>query len=72
MATTTLKHIKGSELPKSLQNRFRVKPHQLLKITVEIEEDEEYDLENLGDALIKSFEEIIAHKQGKLDFPPAL
>ncbi len=35
---STIRNIKGTELPPTLRDRFNVKPHQLLKITVEVEE----------------------------------
>lgn len=65
---TTIKHIKGTELPPSLQTKFNVKSHQLLTVTIEVEQEdtEEYDLDNLGDALIESLQEIVeAKKQGR-------
>jgi hypothetical protein len=67
MPPTTLKHIRGSELPPSLQSRFRVKPHQLLKVTVEVEEDNsEYDTLNVGDDIVEGLREIVEAKtQGK-------
>jgi len=61
---TTIKNIKGTELPPSLRSRFNVKDYQYLTLTVEIEE--EYDVENVGEALIEAFQEIKAHKEGKL------
>ena len=35
------------------------------------QQNEEFDLDNLGDSLIESFKEIIAYKQGKIDLPDA-
>ncbi len=61
----TIRHIQGGELPPSLQNKFNVKPHQLLTLTVEVEDEktEEYDMENLGDTLIESAKQIVEAKQ---------
>lgn len=74
---TTIEHMQGAELPPSLQKRFKVRPQQFLKITVEVEEanenidNEEYDLENLGDSLIEGLKEIIAYKRGEIELPDA-
>lgn len=35
---TTIEHIQAAELPPFLQKKFNVKPEQLLKITIEVEE----------------------------------
>lgn len=67
----TIHHIKGAELPPSLQKKFKVEPHQFLTITIEVE-TEEYDTVNVGDEIIEGLKEIIAHKNGKITFPPAL
>ena len=68
--SVTLRHIPGTELSPILQNRANVKPHQTLTITIEVEgeegTEEEYDMENLGDTLLESLNEIAeAKKQGR-------
>lgn len=72
MPAVTLRHIRGDELPPSLQNKFNVKSYQSLTITIEIEDeqkrtdDSEFEIENLGDSLIESLQEITeAKRQGK-------
>lgn len=40
---TTIKNIKGTELPPSLRNRFNVKEHQFLTVTIEVEDDNMWD-----------------------------
>ncbi len=69
---TKTQHIRGNELPPSLQNRFKVKPHQCLKVTVEIEnDDEEYDIANVGDALIEGFRELVEAKKNSVELQNA-
>lgn len=66
-------HVKGDEFPPGLQAKFNIKSHQLLTVTIEVEEEmAEYDVENLGDTLIEGFKEILAYKKGELEFPPPL
>lgn len=68
--------IKGDELPSSLQNKFNVKAHQFLTITVKIEEEEErtedFDCENydLNEALKQSLLEVEAHMKGEIELKP--
>jgi hypothetical protein len=66
MNTTTLRNIKGSEFPLTLQNRFKIQPHQSLKVTIEVEdENEEYDTFSVEEDIITSLKEIItARKKG--------
>ena len=45
---TTIKNIKGTEIPPSLRNRFNVKDYQILTVTIEIEDD------NMWDTVIES------------------
>ncbi len=40
---TTIKNIKGAELPSSLRNRFNVKEDQFLTVTIEVEDDNMWD-----------------------------
>ena len=40
---TTIKNIKGTELPPSLRNRFNVKEYQFLTVTIEVEDDSMWD-----------------------------
>mgnify|MGYP006439130233 FL=1 len=40
---TTIKNIKGTELPPSLRNRFNVKENQFLTVTIEVEDDNMWD-----------------------------
>ena len=69
----TIRHIKGGELPPSLQNKFNVTPQQLLTVTVKVEEKdkEEYDIENLGDTLIQGLEEITECKKNGIEMSDA-
>lgn len=60
---TTIKNIKGTELPPSLRSKFNVKDYQSLTLTVEIEENNEYDVESVGEALIEGFSEILEIKK---------
>ena len=55
---TTIKNIKGTELPPSLRNRFNVKKHQLLTVTIEVEDD------NMWDKVIESARQ--THKDLKM------
>lgn len=42
-------------------------------LTVKLENiDTEHDTINLGDDIIEGIKQIIAHRKGELDFPPAL
>ncbi len=72
---TTLRHIPGAELSPILQNKFNVKPHQLLTLTIEVEKEdrpeEEYDMENLGEALLESLKEIAEAKRQGRELPNA-
>lgn len=68
----TTKNIRGEELPPSLRKQFRVRSHDYLTVTVKIRDNEEYDTINVGDDIIEGIKQIIAHKKGELDFPPAL
>ena len=65
--SATTRHIKGAEFPPELQKVFNIKPHQFLKVTVEVEaHNDEYDMENLGEALLESAKEIAeAKRQGR-------
>ena len=66
---TTIEHMQGAELPPFLQKKFNVKPEQFLKITVEVEEDDE-DV-NVGDDLIEGLKEIINAKKQGIKLPNA-
>lgn len=72
---TTIEYMQGAELPPSLQKRFKVKPQQFLKITVEevIEkiDDSEFDIENLGDSIIRGLKEIVESKEKGIELPDA-
>ncbi len=59
MSSVTISNIKGNELPPGLRTRFNVKPHQFLKITVEVEENdtEEYNVDNVWDTIIDGVKE---------------
>ncbi len=63
----TTRRMQGAEFPPELQKVFNIKPHQFLKVTVEVEEhNDEYDMENLGEVLLESAKEIAeAKRQGK-------
>ena len=54
----TIKNIKGTELPPSLRNRFNVKAHQFLTVTIEVEDD------NMWDKVIASAQQ--THKDLKM------
>lgn len=69
---TTIKNIKGTELPPALRSKFNVKENQFLTLTVEIQKNNEYDTINVGNDIIEGIKQVIAHKKGELDFPPAL
>lgn len=58
---TTIKNIKGTELPPSLRNRFNVKEHQFLTVTIEVEDD------NMWDKVIESARQ--THKDLKMGKP---
>lgn len=70
-ATTEYMH--GAELPPLLQKRFKVKPQQFLKITVEeVDEQLETDEEvNVGDDLIEGLKEIVEAKAKEIKLPNA-
>ena len=55
---TTIKNIKGTELPPSLRNRFNVKEYQFLTVTIEVEDD------NMWDTVIESARQ--THKDLKM------
>ena len=55
---TTIKNIKGTELPPSLRNRFNVKAYQFLTVTIEVEDD------NMWDTIIESARQ--THKDLKM------
>ncbi|MBF0235503.1 MAG: hypothetical protein HQK65_21080 [Desulfamplus sp.] len=61
-----IKNIKGSDFPPELQIKFNIKPKQILTIIVRDEDDNDYDMENVGNALIESFESIASHAEGKI------
>ncbi|MEA2061898.1 MAG: hypothetical protein U9P10_15655 [Thermodesulfobacteriota bacterium] len=69
----TTKYMQGAELPPFLQKRFKVKPQQFLKITVEeVEEQPETDEEvNVGDDLIEGLKEIVESKAKGIKLPNA-
>jgi len=69
----TTEYMQGSELPPFLQKRFKVKPQQFLKITVEeVEEQPETDEEvNVGDDLIEGLKEIVEAKAKGIKLPNA-
>jgi len=55
----TTRHMQGAGFPPELQKAFNIKPHPFLKVAVEVEEhNDEYDMENLGEALLESAKEI--------------
>jgi|GEM_PF-6465770 len=72
-----IEHMQGAELPPYLQKRFKVKPQQFLKITVEVEDaeeeidDSEFDIENLGDNIIRGLQEILEAKKNGTELPDA-
>jgi len=68
----TTENIRGEELPPSLRKRFNVRSRDYLTVTVKIRDNEEYDTINVGDDIIEGIKQIIAHKKGELNFPPAL
>ncbi|SLM30575.1 hypothetical protein MTBBW1_2310023 [Desulfamplus magnetovallimortis] len=41
---TITEHMQATELPPDLQKRFRVKPQQFLKITIEVQNSPPYDV----------------------------
>lgn len=55
----------------SIIHAGNAKQKHFFKRNIEVKEDADFDLENLGDSLIESFKEIIAYKQGKIDLPDA-
>ena len=58
--TTTIKNIKGAERPPSLRNRFNVKEHQSLTVTIQVEDV------NMWDKVIESARQTHKDvKQGK-------
>ncbi|MEA1969461.1 MAG: hypothetical protein U9N77_14735 [Thermodesulfobacteriota bacterium] len=74
---TIIEHMQGAELPPFLQERFKVKPQQFLKITVEVEEadeeidDSEFEIDNLGDSILKGLQEIVEAKKKGVKLPNA-
>ena len=74
MPTATFRHIRGSELPPIFQTHFKIKPYQLLKVTVEIEEDndsDKYDTVNVGDDIIQGLKEITTARKEGVKLPNA-
>lgn len=74
---TTIEHIQAAELPPFLQKKFNVKPEQLLKITIEVEEPRgkkklgEFEIENLGDVILEGLKEIAENKEKGIKMPNA-
>ena len=60
-----VQYIKGEDLSLILQTRFKIKPDQLLKITVEVEEDLNNENYGLNDAVKQSLIEVESHLNGK-------
>ncbi len=74
---TTIETMQGAELPPFLQKKFKVKPQQFLKITIEVittekkNDDSEFDIENLGDSVLESLQEIVEAKRKGIRLPNA-
>ncbi|MFO7883603.1 MAG: hypothetical protein R6U68_02180 [Desulfobacteraceae bacterium] len=66
-----IENIKGSEFPPELQIKFNIKPKQILTIIVKDEDDNDYDMENRGNALVESFESIAYHAESKIKLTKA-
>jgi len=66
-------YMQGAELPPLLQKRFKVKPQQFLKITVEeVDEKSETDEKvNVGEDLIEGLREIAEAKAKGIKLPSA-
>ena len=63
VTSSTVKHIRATELSSDLRQKFNVTPKQLLNITVVVEKkDKEI---NIGDDLVEGFKEIAeSNKKG--------
>jgi len=59
----TTENIRGEELPPSLRKRFNVRNRDYLTVTVKIRDNEECDVESVGEALIEGFTEILEMKR---------
>jgi hypothetical protein len=71
----TMRNIKAGDLSIILKEKYNIKPDQRIDIVFDVKQAdsvEEADIDNLGDALIQGFQEIIDFKKGKIDFPPPL
>jgi len=68
----SIESIKMDYIPTTLMKQYKVSSNQNININLKAEQKDIADIDNLGDFLIEGFEEIIAHKKGKLSFPPAL
>ena len=69
----TTEYMQGAELPPFLQKKFKVKPQQFLKITVEeVEEKLETDEKiNVGEDIIEGLKEIVEAKTKGTKLPNA-
>ncbi len=67
----TTKNIRGEELPPSLRKLFKVKSHDYLTVTVKVRDDETYDLESVGDGIIKGIEELLYAKKNGIELQDA-
>lgn len=59
----TTKNIRGEELPPSLRKQFNVRSRDHLTVTVKVRDNEECDVESVGEALIEGFSEILEMKK---------
>lgn len=75
-------HVPSSELPKSWQKEFDADPNDTFIIIAKKEVPErpvhidrgtdDYDVEDVGEAILTALKEVKDHRNGKLTFPPQL
>lgn len=72
--TTQLHNIKIKDLSALLLEKYKLSPDKRIDLSFNVVEDdtESADIDSLGEFLLEGFNEILAHKQGKIKFPPAL
>jgi len=67
-----IKSEKGNNSFEIPQRKIRVLKDNNVSVKPIPVDNQEAEIDNLGNFLIEGLEEIIAHRQGKLNFPPAL
>jgi len=67
----TTENIRGEELPPSLRKRFNVRSRDNLTVTVKIRDNEEYEVQSVGEGIIKGLEELLHAKKNGIELQDA-